>query len=721
LFEELTTENIFMTLSSARSRAQKLRQEIAYHRYNYHVLDRPTLSEGALDSLKYELFKLEQEYPELITPDSPTQRVGGVASEKFDKVRHSVPMISLFDCFSEADMIDWESRNRRYLESQEGGSPTFSYYCEVKLDGLAINLRYGNGVFIQGSTRGDGQIGEDVTNNVRTFESIPLSLRVPLLEEWKQLGFSKDEAARMEKAILDSTVEVRGEAVMSKKVFTALNKGYAAAGKPLLANTRNGAAGSIRQLDPKVTASRRLDFYAYDLILPTDLVLKTRLQADKLAGFLGFKIVSRNKVCSDLKAVESFHKDCGKHREALPFGIDGIVVKINDLALWPRLGVVGKAPRFAMAYKFPAEQATTKVIDVVWQVGRTGALTPTAVLEPTNVGGAVISRATLHNWDEIKRLDLKIGDTVVIERAGDVIPKVVSVFTNLRSGKEKKIVVPEKCPICGHEIIKTGDEVAYRCSNSDCYAVTWRNLEHFVGGGAAEIDGLGPKIIEQLLQIGLIKDAAGLFTLKVEDLENLERFGEKSASNLVNAINSRRILPLSNFIYALGIRHIGAESARALADFIYTRLELAGQLVDGWLQPVDLAKVLAPVNAEDFEAVPDFGSIVAASLYSWWHEPDNLDFLKRLTAAGVLVQLVRSRPVGGRLAGKTFVLTGTLPGLTRGQAEAKIRSNGGQVAGSVSKRTDYVLAGAEPGSKYEKAVKLNIKILSEIDFLKLIS
>lgn len=710
-----------MDIRSARLRAEKLRQEIARHRYNYHVLDEPSLSEGALDSLKHELFKIEQEYPELVTPDSPTQRVGGAALQKFAKVRHSVPMISLFDAFSEADMADWESRNRRYLESEYGRAPRFSYYCELKLDGLAINLRYQSGLFIQASTRGDGQVGEDVTANIKTLESVPLSLREPSASEWKKLGLDDQVTAELQEQIKTGTVEVRGEAIMSKKTFLKLNKKYVAAGKPLLANTRNGAAGSIRQLDPQVTAERNLEFYAYDLILPSGIVLPTRAQADHLAGLLGFKIVTRNRVCADLEAINAFHKDCAKHREALPFGIDGIVVKVNDLGLWPQLGIVGKAPRYAMAYKFPAEQATTRVLDVRWQVGRTGALTPTALLEPVNVSGATISRATLHNSDEIERLDLKIGDTVVIERAGDVIPKVVNVLKELRTGKEHKISVPKECPVCGHEVIKTGDEVAYRCSNEKCYAVMHRALQHFVSRGAADIEGCGPKIIEQLLQAGLIKDAADLFSLSAADLENLDRFAEKSAANLTAAIDARRSLPLSRFLYALGIRHIGEESARSLAAFIAKRLDEADkQPLPEKLSPLELLEIFSQIRQEDLDSVPDFGPIVAKSVFAWWQDKSNQGFLKKLDKAGVKAVLEKNQSASGHLAGKTFVLTGSLPGLTRPEAEAKIRDNGGQVSSAVSRRTDYVLAGADPGSKYDKAKELGVKIIGEKEFLEMI-
>jgi len=706
-----------MDICEARLRVQKLREEIARHRYNYHVLDEISLSEGALDSLKNDLFKLEQEYPELITPDSPTQRVGGAALEKFSKVKHSVPMISLFDAFSETDMADWETRNRRYLESEYGASPKLDYYCELKLDGLAVNIRYEAGLLAQGSTRGDGQVGEDVTANIKTIESIPLRLRELQPQEWQALGLEPSLAAKIEELAKSGTIEIRGEAIMGKKTFIDLNKKYEKAGKALLANTRNGAAGSIRQLDPQITSERHLEFFAYDLILPEGLKLSTRLQADKLAGLFGFKVVSKNKFCSNLCEVELFYEDCGKHREALSFGIDGIVVKVNDLSLWPQLGVVGKAPRYAMAYKFPAEQATTRINDVIWQVGRTGTLTPTAVLETVNVGGANISRATLHNSDEIERLGLMIGDTVVIERAGDVIPKVVTVLDKLRSGNEQSINVPKECPICGHSVIKLEGEVAYRCSNKRCYAVMHRALEHFVSRGAADIEGCGPKIIDQLLQVGLIKDAADLFTLTTADLENLERFAEKKAANLIDSITARKSLPLARFFYALGVRHIGEESARSLAVFISKKLGIDSQAE---LSPLEISKVFNDLSLEDFDELPDFGPIVAKSVFTWWQSEHSRDFLEKLAKAGVTIKIENSVAASGLLAGQSFVLTGSLPSLTRPAAEAKIRENGGQVSGAVSRKTSYVLAGTDPGSKLDKAKELGVKVISEEELLEMI-
>ncbi|MFA5184066.1 MAG: NAD-dependent DNA ligase LigA [Patescibacteria group bacterium] len=701
-----------MTKSEVKNRIAKLRQEIDFHRYNYHVLDRETISPAVLDSLKNELFRLENEFPELITPDSPTQRVAGAPLAKFKKANHSQPMISLFDAFSEADMRDWEERNNNYLA--RALEP--EYYCELKLDGLAISLKYEDGLFIQGATRGDGRIGEEVTNNVKTISSIPLRLRVPTAAEMKKIGLAAGAAAALERLITRGEIQIRGEAIMTKSVFAALNKKYAASGQALLANTRNGTAGSLRQLDSRVTAERNLEFFAYDLLLADHErgeLVATRAQADRLAGLLGFKTLPQNRICQDLEEVFAFYKEIEKKRTALPFEIDGTVVKVNDLKMWPVLGVVGKAPRYMMAYKFSAEQATTRVRDVVWQIGRTGALTPTAILEPVRVGGALISRSTLHNFDEIKRLDLRINDTVIIERSGDVIPKVIQVLKNLRSGREQKILPPAKCPMCGGRVVKAASEVAYRCANKRCYAVNLRQIIHFVSKGAADLEGLGPKLIEQFLTEGLIKDAADLYDLRKEDLLSLERFAEKKADNVIAMVDSRRRLAPERFIYGLGIRHIGEETAALLA----------GQLPTGSLKIKDLIKYFQSLSAADLEKLEDVGPIVAASIAAFWRDEGNLKLLEKFSAYGVrLIPAAGPAVMEGSqsLAGQIFVLTGTLSGLTREEAKDRIKILGGKVKESVTRETSYVVLGAEPGSKYEVAKKLGIKILKEEEFLKII-
>jgi DNA ligase (NAD+) len=709
-----------MKISDAKIRIEKLKQEINYHRYNYHVLDLESITPAALDSLKNELFALENEYPELITPDSPTQRVAGQPLAKFVKAKHSQPMISLFDAFSETDMRAWQERNENYL----GHSWTHEYYCELKLDGLAISLRYEGGQLKVGATRGDGVTGENVTANVKTIQSIPLSLRRPTTAELKAAGFSAS-AAKIIFDLLDrGVIEARGEAIMPKKVLRDLNKKYQALGKPLLANVRNGVAGSIRQLDSQITAQRQLSFYAYDLLLgdyERGAVVATKAQLDALLRLLGLKVLADNAVCKNLNAVFNFFNDVGLRREKLAFDIDGIVVKTNDLKMWPVLGIVGKAPRYMMAYKFPAEQATTRLKDIVWQVGRTGALTPTAILEPVAVGGAIIGRSTLHNFDEIKRLDLRLGDTIIIERSGDVIPKVISVLKNLRTGKERKIAAPAVCPMCGGKVEQLKDEVAYRCLNKHCFAVSLRVISHFVSKGAVDFDGLGPKLIEQFMASGLIKDAADIYALKKSDLLSLERYAEKKADNVLATIDAKRQIDLARFIYGLGIRHVGEETARTLATMLIKDLRPPKNQI---VAISELITIFQSKSEEELAQMEDIGPIVAGSIYSFWRDGKNLELLKKFERNGVKIIIEafdKNGSANAKLSGKIFVLTGSLVGLTRDAAKDKIRTLGGQTKESVTQNTDYVVAGENSGSKYEKAKELGITILSEDEFLQMIN
>lgn len=702
-----------MNKVEAKLRIEKLKQEIDYHRREYHVFDRETISPAALDSLKNELFSLENEYPEFISADSPTQRVGGEVLDKFKKVEHSRPMISLYDAFSEDDMRDWVKRNENYLPSLLNKKN--SYYCELKLDGLAANLRYEKGLFIQGATRGNGKVGEDITLNLRTIESLPLNLHRPEEKELKAIGFSAADISLFYELLDESTIEVRGEIIMLKETFKELNLKYAQAGKPLLANTRNGAAGSLRQLDPKIAAERKLHFFAYDIILGNyerGEILHNRAQADLLVELLGFKRVKNNKIGAGLDEVFSFQKKWEKQKESLPFFIDGVVVKYNDLDLWNQLGVVGKAPRYMMAYKFSAEQATTKLLDVVWQVGRTGVLTPTAILEPVNLGGVTVARSTLHNLDEIRRLDLFLGDTVIVERAGDVIPKIVSALTNLRIGKEKKITVPTHCPRCDAEISKEEGAVAYRCLNKNCYAISLRKLSHFASKGAMDIEGLGPRIVETLVTEGLLEDAADIFRLRAEDLLGLEGFGDKKIAKLLAAINERRSVALSRFIFALGILHIGEESAQTIA------LELSSRLKGELIKPSVLLKTALSINFEAWTNLNDIGQVVAQSLVDYFNFKETESLMLKFEQFGL--NLLPPLSTSGHLEGKSFVLTGSLLSLTRQEAKDKIKAKGGKTKESVSALLDYLVLGVEPGSKLETARKLGVKILSEEDFLKLV-
>jgi DNA ligase (NAD+) len=717
-----------MNKADAKKRLEKLREEINYHRYLYHVLDKAEISDAALDSLKNELFKLEQNYPEFITPDSPTQRVGGEVLEKFKKVEHSIPMISLFDAFSPKDMEDWEDRMKK-ISNFKFQISNSGYYCELKMDGLAMSLVYENGIFKVGSTRGDGKVGEDVTHNLKTIEAIPLKLREPKKEELKAAGFDDVAIKNILEALKNGQIEARGEAIMTTKVFNELNEKYKREGKPLLANPRNGAAGSIRQLDSKISAERKLDFYVYSLIIPISpsfskegpgvvgfSIFKKHEQEHELARLLGFKVLKENKLCQNMDEVFKFHRYYEKRRNKIPFECDGVVVNVNDLSLWLILGIVGKGPRYAMAYKFPAMQATTQVKEVRWQVGRTGVLTPIAVLEPVQVGGVTITHATLHNLDEIKRLNLKIGDTVIIERAGDVIPKVVQVLVKLRTGQEKEINIPARCPMCESKIERVAGEVAYRCVNKKCYAQTLRQLTHWASKGALDIPGLGKKIIEQLFNEGLVRDISDFYKLTRDDLSPLERFAEKKTDNLIKAIESKKEIPLEKFIYGLGIRHIGEETAITMVNGQWSMVNEGKNLTIS-----RLADYFQKISLEDLAKLPDIGPIVGQSIYDWFHDEHNIKLLKKLEANDVkIISNFKFQISNFKLSNKTFVLTGTLGGLTRDEAKAKIRALGGEVSSAVSKNTNYVVAGVEPGSKIDKAEKLGVKIINEEEFLNLL-
>lgn len=690
-----------MKKTDAKKRIEKLRGEMNYHSYLYYSQDKPEISDGAYDGLKNELETLEAEFPEFVTADSPTQRVGSKALTKFKKIKHKTPMLSMFDAFSADEVSEWEDRMLRILLRENGDyAKMLNYYCELKLDGLATGIKYVDGKFNQAFTRGDGKVGEDVSLNIKTINSVPLSLRIPDEDELQDLDFSKKQVNDIIATLKKGEIEVRGETVMLKKTLKELNKKYESIGKPLLANPRNAAAGSIRQLNPKLAAERKLHFYIYGL--ENDFGFIRHSQRMELAKLLGFRVVKYNTVCPTLDEVNDFYKYWSKYRTRLPFEVDGVVIKVNNISLWSVLGVVGKGPRYMMAYKFPAEQATTRVQDVVWQVGRTGILTPIAVLNPVYVGGATISNATLHNMDEIKRLKLKVGDTVVIERAGDVIPKIVKTLVNLRKGDEKAVIAPNQCPNCGGSVEKIAGEVAYRCKAPDCYAVSVRKMMHWVSRGAMNIEGLGPKIIEQLFAEGLVRDIADFYKLEVGDLYGLERFADKSADNLITAIRETSEVDLERFIYGLGIHHIGEESAIALASKF------------GSYDAIRKAKL------NELEAIEDFGSVMARSVFEWFKDKRNLGLLAKLKKNGLIVRETAVSNKKQVFEGKTFVITGTLPSLTRVEAKVKIRELGGKVASAVSKNTDFLLAGEQAGSKLDKAEKLGVKVISEEEFLKMI-
>jgi len=678
-----------MERQEAKKRIEKLKGLIDRYRYSRHVLDKELVSIDIEDSLKKELFDLEQGFPDLITPDSPTQRVGGKPLEKFEKIRHPEPMLSFNDAFSQKDMEDWLERVARFLgvdlpkddfsrqsfaEQKLGG-----FYCEPKLDGLAIELIYKNGILEVGSTRGDGLIGEDVTQNLKTIEAIPL-----------KLSFDKFE--------IPPEVVARGEVIITKKDFEKINQEQTKKGLSSFANPRNLAAGSIRQLDPRVTSQRHLDSTCYELI--TDLGQKTHEDKHRILASLGFKTNNKySKYRKNLNEVFDFHKNTQKLREKFPYEIDGITVTINDIEIFEKLGVVGKAPRGAIAYKFPLKQTTTTIEDIRVQVGRTGAITPVAYLKPVDIGGATISRATLHNEDEIKKLGVKIGDTVVVGRAGDVIPDVIKVLSELRTGREKEFRFPKRCPVCQKELIKPEGEALWRCPNPKCFARQKEYFHYFVK--SFDIIGLGPKIIDRLIDEGLISDPADLFKLEEGDILPLERFAEKSAKNLIEAIQSKKQVLLPRFIYALGIRNVGEETAQDLAKYFSS---------------IDKIKDASP---EELQEITDIGPVVARSIYNFFRERRNLDFLEKLEKAGVQVISEKIKTKSKKLKGRIFVLTGSLETMTRARAKEKIRFLGGEISESVSEKTDYLVAGEAPGAKLEKAKKLGIKVIDEKEFLEM--
>ncbi len=673
-----------MNREEVKKRISQLKEEINHHRYLYHVFDREEISSDALDSLKKELFDLELQFPELITPDSPTQRIGGQPLKEFHKVSHREPrMISLNDAFSKQDMYDWLERLSNYLKE----STQFEYYCDLKMDGLAVELIYKDGVLVQGSTRGDGIVGEDVTQNLKTIEAIPLKLNGEYIPR---------------------ELVVRGEVFLTKKEFDKINKEQERKNLKFYANPRNVAAGSIRQLNPQITASRKLDFYAYDLVDDSPSFLdqypNKNSKHEALKKF-GIKTNPHGVVVASLEEAFGFHDKWANGRDRLSYEIDGIVVTINDNRIYKKAGIIGKAPRAAIAFKFSPREATTIIESIKIQVGRTGALTPVAVVKPINVGGITITHASLHNADEIERLDVRVGDTVIISRAGDVIPQIKNVLKNLRPKIAKPFKMPEKCPIDGSKVVKDG--AITRCPNPNCAAKQQEFLYHFVSRGAFNIEGLGPKILDRLVDEGLIFDAADIFFLKKDDIKILERFGEKSAENIVEEIKQRKKITPSKFIYSLGIFHIGEE----------TSLLLANQFPP--LSIKEFSKTFSRLTINDFQKIRDIGPKVAESLYNWFHDHSNLGFLEKLDQAGIIFEHQSSK-AGAKLLGQIFVLTGSLTSMSREIAKEKIRSLGGDVRESVSSKTNYVIQGKDAGSKLAKAKKLGVRVISEKEFLSLI-
>lgn len=650
----------------AKQRIAKLRDEINHHRYLYHVENKSEISPEALDSLKHELTQLEEQFPELITPDSPTQRVEGKALAGFQKVTHNSPMLSLNDVFSSEEFEAWEARVEKAAGAQS------DYFAELKYDGLAIAIRYEKGVYVQAATRGNGSIGEDVTANVKTIESVPLRLTEPV------------------------TVEVRGEVYMPYKDFERVNREQEKAGLPTYANPRNFSAGTLRQLDPKLVAARPLEFAAYGLL---DDSLKLHSDEHARARKLGFKVSEFDRVCGDGKAVIKFWQEMEKQRDKLPYQIDGVVVTINDRKRFRRLGVVGKSARGSVALKFAAEQVTTKIVDIRVNVGRTGAVTPFAVMEPVKVAGTTVSRATLHNEDEVKRKDIRIGDTVILQKAGDIIPEVVQSLPKLRTGKEIAFKMPRACPNCGTKLVRPAGEAVTRCPNPNCFALEAGRLEHFISKDAFDIDGIGEKLGRQLLQEGIVRDPADLFQLTAGDLEPLERFAEKKAENVIAGIQAAKQVTLGRFIYALGIRHVGLQTALDLAEHF-------GSL-----------GTFRKATPAELEQVDGIGAVVAESVAAWLKQSRYQHLLDRLLKAGVKIERDKKTT---ELTGLTFVITGTLDEMSREEAQGLIRQKGGKATNSVSKETSYVVAGANPGSKFTQAEKLGVKVIDEAGLQKLL-
>ncbi|MEX0690170.1 MAG: NAD-dependent DNA ligase LigA, partial [Candidatus Paceibacterota bacterium] len=644
-----------------------------------------------------ELFDLEQEYPELITQDSPTQRIGGKPLDKFEKVKHLVPMLSFNDAFNEEDIKNWLKRLENHLGYKVDKRSTDGFYCELKFDGLAVELVYENGVLIQGSTRGDGKIGEDVTQNLKTVNSIPL--RLIELKNKKDLGFRNSDLE-----FPSAKLVVRGEVLITKDNFKKINKLREKNKEAVYANPRNLAAGTIRQLDPKIVEERSLDFFAYDIALGLDL--ETHREEHEVLKEIGFKEDFHSEELKKLEDVFKFRDKWKDKRDELDYEIDGVVVQVNNNKIHKEAGVVGKAPRGTIAYKFPAKEATTKIKNIKIQVGRTGALTPVAVLEPVEVGGITIAHASLHNEDQIERLGVRIGDTVVVSRAGDVIPQVTEVLSGLRTGVEKKFKMPRKCPIDGSEIKKDG--VVLKCSNLRCGARNKEQLYHFVSRLAFNMDGIGPRIIDKFLDEGLIADFSDLFELKAGDIEALEGFGEKSAQNILKELKLKKEIDLSRFIYSLGILHIGEENSILLANEIADNLSKK-KIVS----PTDVLETLTQFEKEELESIRDIGPEIAESVHSWVRDKYNKKLVERLSKVGVRIVLPKQKnKKSNKLVGKSLVLTGSMVDITRDEAKKIIRQLGGKVSSTVSSKTDYLVVGESPGSKLEEAKKNKVKIIN---------
>ncbi|MBI5151967.1 NAD-dependent DNA ligase LigA [Candidatus Peregrinibacteria bacterium] len=672
-----------------RTRIEKLKQKIKELNYQYFVLDKSEVSEDVRDSLKRELRSLEAQYPEFITPDSPTQRVGSILSGKFDKVPHITPKKSLQDVFSKEELLDWVERIQKLVPAEE-----IAYICELKIDGLNITLHYKKGKFVRALTRGDGEKGEDVTHAVKTIESIPMELNEPV------------------------DLEVSGEVYLSKKAFEKINKQLEQS-EERFANPRNAAAGAIRQLDPAVAASRDLEAFFYEIgIIGTGSQrepspISTQDMALKTLQRLGIKINTHYKVCKNINEVIEYIENVPHKREKLPYEIDGVVIKVNSKDQWQKMGFTAKAPRYAVAYKFQPKQATSRILDIIVQVGRTGVLTPVAVMEPVEVSGSTVSRATLHNEDEMGKKDVRIGDTVILQKAGDVIPEVVEVLKDLRTGREKKFHFPSRCPVCGAVVSREKGMAAYRCTNKNCFAVQREGLIHFVSKNAMNIEGLGEKVILQLLEVGLIKTPSDIYKLTAEDLLILPLFKDKKTQNILDSIEKSKNITLDKFIFALGIRYLGEQNS---ADFSAYILQKTGHPHDFTI--LDLIKEFEKITADELNLIEGIGDKVAAGISNYIKNKKHIEMLRELYDAGIKITIEHKKKTA--LTGKSFVITGTLKSMSRDQAKDKIKSLGGRVLSSITHDTNYLVVGAEPGSKLEKAKELGVATLNEKEFLRML-
>lgn len=660
---------------------EELREKIRYYNYRYYVLDDPTVSDAEYDRLMRDLIELEEKYPRYITPYSPTQRVGIEPVLEFTTVKHIAPMLSLANAFSTEELRAFNQRIKKLIPQQK-----LEYVVELKIDGLAVALIYENSIFIRGATRGDGVTGEEITSNLRTIKTIPLKL------------FGEE---------IFPHFEVYGEIYMKKSDFKKLNEERIKKGESLFANPRNAAAGSARQLDPRITAQRHLDTFIYRATFPEGNNFNTHIEVLNYLKKIGFKVNTHIKLCQDIEEAINYYQKWIEKKEELDYEIDGMVIKVNSLKMREELGSTTRSPRWAIAYKFPAQQVTTKVQDIIVQVGRTGALTPVAVLDPVRISGSVVQRATLHNEDEIRRKDVRIGDIVLIQKAGEVIPEVVKVIKEKRTGKEMEFVMPTQCPVCGAKVFRPEGEVASRCNSLTCPAQIKERIRHFASRNAMDIEGLGPALIDQLVEKGLIKDISDLYFLKRSDLISLERMGEKSVDNLLDAIEKSKKKSLANLIYGLGIRYVGVHSSEVITRYysILDKLEKA--------------------RLEELIEINEIGPKIAESIILFFKEKENLAIIERLRSAGLNFSQeegkIRKEKVTQILAGKQFVLTGTLKDFTRTQAKKIIIELGGRVTGSVSKKTDYVIDGEEPGSKFQNALKLGVTIINEEEFKKIIN